>query len=145
MSTKVLIFLCLSLVQVQSSPASATREAGGCVPQHEWCYSNGECCSGLVCDVAPGETEVGVCEPKPSDCVVEHDWCQSDRECCNGLGCSFPPSTEDKTTFQTGVCVSIREPLCLERGERCTWLDCCEGLECQGFWGNAGEWDIHCI
>lgn len=137
MRTQVFLFFCLSLVH--SLPASAPREAGGCVPQHEWCYSNGECCNGLVCDVAPGETEVGVCEPKPSDCVVQHDWCQSDRECCNGLGCSFPPESEykslnsTKTTLQTGVCVSIREPLCLLRGERCTFLDCCGDLECKGY------------
>jgi hypothetical protein len=75
---------------------TTTPNDGGiiCVPPNGTCTATGDCCTGLVCNVAPGG--VGTCGPPPSTdagvCALYGQGCSAGIPCCGGIQCTYSPT-----------------------------------------------------
>jgi hypothetical protein len=76
-----------------------------CVAAGGTCTATGDCCTGLVCNVAPGAPS-GTCgtPPPASDggvCALYGQACNANVPCCNGAQCTYSP-TNSACNGQTG-------------------------------------------
>ena len=77
---------------------TTTPNDGGivCVPPAGTCTATGDCCTGLVCNVAPGAGS-GTCGAPPSSgdagvCALYGQGCNGSVPCCNGVQCTYSPN-----------------------------------------------------
>jgi hypothetical protein len=67
-----------------------------CVAAGGACTATGDCCTGSVCNIAPGAPS-GTCgnpPPKPTDggvCALYGQACNTATPCCNGVQCTYSP------------------------------------------------------
>jgi hypothetical protein len=70
-----------------------------CVPAEGACTATGDCCTGMICNVAPGAPN-GTCGPPASSpdggtdgpvCALYGQACNAGVTCCNGVQCTYSP------------------------------------------------------
>jgi hypothetical protein len=78
---------------------TTTPNDGGivCVSSGGACTATGDCCTGLVCNIAGGGT--GTCGPPPTPppadagvCALYGQACNAGTPCCNGVQCTYSPT-----------------------------------------------------
>jgi len=78
---------------------TTTANDGGivCVSSGGTCTATGDCCTGLVCNVAGGGT--GTCGPPPTPpladagaCALYGQACNAGTPCCNAVQCTYSPT-----------------------------------------------------
>jgi hypothetical protein len=90
---------------------TTTPNDGGivCVPSGGTCTATGDCCTGLICNIAGGGT--GTCGPPPTPppadagvCALYGQACKAGVPCCNGVQCTYSPTNAACTGQQGCTC-----------------------------------------
>ena len=82
-----------------------------CVPGGGTCTATGDCCTGLICNVAGGGT--GTCVPPttpPADagvCALYGQACNAGVPCCNSVQCTYSPTNAACTGQQGCTCYDL--------------------------------------
>jgi len=141
-----------------TAPPPTTPEQ--CLPEHQRCTFDQDCCEGLVCsaihwlphvctykkDMTPTEPTLPTAPfpTTPEQCLPEGEHCRIDQDCCEGMVCYtspikiYPPIKlcKYKDVIPTEPTLPTLPPpttpeQCLTEGQMCRIdQDCCEGMIC---------------